>query len=548
MRINLIIIINSPSILKKNNMKKILQILDVSGWAIDELAKSIVKYNPQYEWKRLFLHPKDLEQGKINLEEVKKEIEWADLIDAHYWRTLSQLMDLIPEIRKKKILLTHHNEKNILSYDWKDVTAHMARTLYSKELLEKSYPDKKIFYTANTFDPEKFEWNEEYPPREQAVGYVGRIVPWKGLKEIAKACYELNYPLYVMGRMDKPSYYAEIPDEHKSVIKWDFFNCDEADKIEFYKSITIYVGNSGSGRETGPLGLVEAMAMGIPCVTTGAGIAKDICSDDVNCLMVDYGDEDQLQESIQTLMTTPALQARFRKNAWQTIRNYTHERGAMEYRRAFVELLNDRPLVSVIIPATWDRVEQVREILLSLNDQTYKSIEVLVIWDEISKTPALNRESYSFPIHEISTERDGYNLAMARNLGIIEASGKYLLFCDSRLKPEKEAIEIFVKNMPADKKEKVWIFGRKGGDKESFVENWSMIRRDHIIRAGMMNQSINRYGGMSQELRERFASQGFIFQYIPEAKADEMMKGSLTKEKRGDIIAMKNLLFKLNLY
>ena len=61
----------------------------------------------------------------------------------------------------------------------------------------------------------------------------------------------------------------------------------------------------------------------------------------------------------------------------------------------------------------------------------------------------------------------------------------------------------------------------------------------------MYNERINRYGGMSQEIRERFGTQGFKFVYLENARAREILRAQSIKNKRKDILKMKNLLWKL---
>lgn len=538
-------------------MKKILQICDVEGWAIDTLAKGIVKHNPHYDWKRIFLHPKDLEQGKYDLSIIKQDIMEADIIDAQYWRTLSQLMEMIPEIREKKIILTHHNEKNLLSYDWKDVNLHVAKTKYSVAELSKVYSPKSIVYIPNSFNPDIFSFIDDFNPPENIVGYVGRIAPWKGLKGVAEACYELGYPLMIMGKHDKPTYFSEIPQEHRDNIRWDFFNCPDDARVDFYKNITCYVGNSGSGREVGTLGFIEALAMGVPVITTRAGLADDIGIDDENMILVDYDDVDQLKESIQRVMESKGLQSRLRKAGWETIRNYNDERMALMYRKEFNKLMYDTSLVSVVVPATLDRLGQVDHIIESMRGQTYRNLEVVIVLDQaydgLEAVDKL-RDFYSkekFVVKVFTTNCEGgYNLAIARNIGVIESDGKFIMFCDSRIKPEKNAISEFLKVMYDQEqlsatKRPIWAFGDKGGNKEHFVENFSFIKRGDIIKAGMFLERITEYGAMSQELRERFASQGFLLKYCPEITAEQTIKSSLSPEKRKGIINSKNLLYKL---
>jgi glycosyltransferase involved in cell wall biosynthesis len=533
--------------------KKILQIVDVQGWAIDRLASAVVKHNTQFEWRRIFLHPRDLESGKIDLKPVIEAIEWCDAVDAQYWRVLSLLFDLVPLIRSKPIALTHHNEENLLSRDWKNVAIHIAKTKYSEgRLQEAGYKD--IRYIPNSFDPEVFKWNQEWPPAEPAVGYVGRIVDWKGLKEIARACKELGVKLYAMGKGNDMGYYDSIPEADRDNIDWSFFEYPDDRIAEFYQNITCYVCNSSPHREVGPLPLIEAMASGVPVISTPCGIARDIGKPRENMMIVPFGEYEVLKDSIREILESATTGNELRQAGWRTIKNFSDGVMARAYSDVFYDLLSGslKPWVSVIIPATYDRVDQVKEILKSLEAQTYPNIEALVVWDGENSSESKMGLQASFPLRELNISESGYNLAQARNLGVTEACGEVIVLCDSRFTPTPTGIAEFVKKLDDYRPEdKVWIFGDKvvkglPAGKKTFVENWSCISRKHLIDAGMFQERISEYGGMSQELRGRFMSQGFELVYCPEAKANEILKsGSKNLERRQSMIRMKELLFKL---
>lgn len=531
---------------------KILQIVDTYSWAIGTLAKAIQRYNQHLSWRSVEVHPKDLEQGKVDLGPIVDAVRACDVVDVQYWRTFSQLCELIPELKEKPVILTHHNEKNLLSYQWPKNVIHVAKTRHSEKVLRESYPDAYIAYIPNSYDHTRFKFNAEYPPKEKAVGYVGRIAPWKGLKEVARACRELGYPLMVMGKHDKMDYFGSIPEEDRANIDWSFFNCEDEARPEFYRHVTCYVGNSGGGREVGTLGLIEAMATGVPVVTTPSGLAADACEDDENAVVVDYDDYDGLREAISQVMESPSLQGRLRRKAWETIRGYNDERMAWQYRALLNTVLYRGPLVSVVIPTTPDRADRAASIVQALERQTYHDIEAVVVFDQCPEvTPELRCQvsSSKLAVKVLATgDQGGYSLAKARNLAVIEADGEYVMLNDSRLLPHPESVaELVAAARSLGKTEKAWVFGEKGGEKDTFVENFSLVRRDQLIEAGMFNERIDRYGGMSQELRVRFGRQGFKFGYTPAAKAEQMVHSTLTPEKRDGIVAMKNRLWKLKL-
>lgn len=520
---------------------KILQIVDVPYWAIGKLSASIRNYNPQFDWKVLYVHPKHVAE---HLEEVRKEIEWADIIDFQYWNTAKQLMEMLPELKEKKCILTHHNEKDLLSGDWFMMKAIVAETRRSEQILKEKYENVKFIPLA--VNMEEFKYNDRLP-NNKVVGYAGRVVPWKGLREIAKACYELGYRLLFMGKFDKPDYWNSIPPEHQAIIDMGYLECPDDDRSRFYSELDVFVQNSSAGRETGTLPLMEAMACGVPVVTTPAGIAADICEDQENAVIVGFDDYENLKQSLKLLMENAELKEKIRRNAWQTIKNFTEEQRAWEYQKLYHEVYDPiHPLVSVIIPLTPDRFAQVAEIIKALEAQTYKHIEAVVIGDQGVIHGMKN--TTSIPVKELSTKLiGGYNLAMARNIGVIEAQGKYLVFCDSRMKPKPDAIEKFVRALIENDDKKIWFFGNKGYIKNTFVENFSAVKRQDFINAGMMNERMDTYGGLSQEIRARFGSQGFKFELLNEAQAEQLSGSHMSIERRMQIIKSKLKLWKMHL-
>ena len=179
---------------------RILQIVDTKNWAIGHLADIPVRHLPHFHFKTLYIHPREVNDRAVD--QVREWLDWADIVDFQYWNTARQLLDLIPELKNKKSILTHHNQKDLLGYDWRSITKHVVHTQYAAHVLQEAGYDN-VSIIPYGFDLDYFSYREELN-KEKVVGYVGRIVPWKGLKEIARACFELGYKLMIMGKMDKP--------------------------------------------------------------------------------------------------------------------------------------------------------------------------------------------------------------------------------------------------------------------------------------------------------------------------------------------------------
>ncbi|WP_027308882.1 glycosyltransferase family 2 protein [Caloramator sp. ALD01] len=101
----------------------------------------------------------------------------------------------------------------------------------------------------------------------------------------------------------------------------------------------------------------------------------------------------------------------------------------------------EKPLVSVIIPF-YSGIDWLREALNSVQKQTYKNIEVLVINDGSKENISCINKIYDLNIKIINKENGGP--ASARNLGIEKASGKYIAFLDSDdlWLPDKLSVQI----------------------------------------------------------------------------------------------------------
>jgi glycosyltransferase involved in cell wall biosynthesis len=357
---------------------KILQILDTKKWAIGHLADSIVKYNPHFKWKVLEVHPREVEQ---HIEEVRALLDWPDVIQFEYWNTARQLLEAIPELKQKKCILTHHNQKDLLAADWSCMRRIVCHTNKSVQVLMSDGNYENVDLIPYGFNLEYFKFNPNYT-EELSVGYCGRIVPWKGLKEIARACYELGYPLKIMGKMDKVSYWDEIPLEHKENMDLSFMNAEDDDRRDFYYNIGVYVGYSADGREEGTMPFQEAMACGAPILTTPSGVAADILIDSNNAVITPFEDYEALKANLKMLMEDRKLREFLREEAWHTIKNYTDERMAKSYEKVIYKANSDQTLVSVIIATTPNRIIETEKILESLQKQDYKNIEAVVVFDQ----------------------------------------------------------------------------------------------------------------------------------------------------------------------
>lgn len=540
---------------------KILFVPDVKEWAIGHLVQAKVNHLTQHDCDIFAVHPRE---ATARAEEFLQHVKWfkPDVIVYEYFRSCEQLINAKPELKEYKSVLVHHNQRDkaLFHADWNELGIDWIVTHTNKCRMKLEQAGYKNVQTINHgIDLDFFKFND-VEPKVPVIGYVGRIVPWKGLKEIAEVAQELGYYVQVMGKQDSPEYWNSIP---KEPLLFDYFNCSDEQRVEAYHNMTIYVGNSEDDYEEGTLPYLEAMACGVPVVTTPNGVANDIAQHGRNALIVPFKDKEALKEAIATAMEDVELRKELRKGGWETVKTMTESKMAYEYGLMLNKLVYEHPLVSVVIPTTFSRKEETMRIINALENQSYREIEAIVVWDEdlegfsdfyeerIRKfhefvgKPATDK--LRIPVKHLCTnnETGDYGLAKARNMGIIEAEGEYILFNDSRLLPDENAVKMFVTASELLGHKKIWYFGDKGGGKRAFVENFSFVRREQIVTAGMFCERIDRYGGMSQEIRTRWIKQGGLFEMVDTAQAEAMMSSGITEGKRRDIVDMKFLLLKM---
>ena len=104
------------------------------------------------------------------------------------------------------------------------------------------------------------------------------------------------------------------------------------------------------------------------------------------------------------------------------------------------------PLVSVIIP-TYNSGRTIRQCLESLRKQTYKNIEIIIV-DKFSKDKTIEiAKKYNVKIIQSNAE-----MSEARNIGLKEAKGKYILFIDADMILSPKVIEECVKLAEKDER------------------------------------------------------------------------------------------------
>lgn len=256
-------------------MKHIAMIYDVKGWAFWNKAESLQKHLK--DWYRISLrHFSERERNGIDL---------------FVFFSPGSMISFKPKAEPLICGIASHNEKYLEIVSRHEVTFTNDRRLFG----QLSNPNK--FYLPNGVDTEHFTGTFRILPQKRSlrIGIVGNIAlkEHKGHKrilDITSALRSRGFNVQVNGLWVDPCKSLKNKNQMR----------------DYYRDVDVFVVSSVS--ECTPNPLLEAMAMGIPCVSNDTGMASQLIESGVSGFLVDdYNDLDAYVGAISRLMTEPGL-------------------------------------------------------------------------------------------------------------------------------------------------------------------------------------------------------------------------------------------------
>jgi glycosyltransferase involved in cell wall biosynthesis len=168
-------------------------------------------------------------------------------------------------------------------------------------------------FQASTLSKE--EAKKKYNLAGNIILSAGRLVPWKGFRMLIKILPKLAsvnqfFQLVIVGDgPDRKNLEAMIRNmglERKVHLVGKKSRADLADYIAAADLFILNTGYEGFSHQ-----VLEAMAAGIPLITTNAGGNKEVIHQGQNGFMVKYNDEFNLIEVIRATWNSPEMRERF---------------------------------------------------------------------------------------------------------------------------------------------------------------------------------------------------------------------------------------------
>jgi glycosyltransferase involved in cell wall biosynthesis len=186
--------------------------------------------------------------------------------------------------------------------------------------------DTDRFSRITAFEKQSLRQTLVIPRKGIIITYAGRLVSYKGLPlllrvaEVIQSEFDhVGFVLIGSGGFDMHN----CEDELKKFVKAkgleeSIYFAGEVDNVhEYLQASDIFV--LPSEEDAFPLALVEAMACGLPVISTPVGGIKEIITDRQNGLLVQARDFQQLYQVISGLIGDPTLSASLGTAAVQTV-------------------------------------------------------------------------------------------------------------------------------------------------------------------------------------------------------------------------------------
>ena len=206
----------------------------------------------------------------------------------------------------------------------------------------------KVIYNGTDFRPfdlEKEEARKKIGIPGHIILSIGRLVPWKGFKMLIKVMPELvkeyNFArLVIIG--DGPEMESlEIMKNNMGLSNKVYLvgKKSQEDLKMYLAAADIFVLNTAY--EGFSHQILEAMAAGVPIVTTNAGGNPELIKQGENGFMVKYNDELNLTEAIKGIFDNDDIREKFIEEGKKTAGKFTVQKMADETINLFNSLIPD---------------------------------------------------------------------------------------------------------------------------------------------------------------------------------------------------------------
>jgi glycosyltransferase involved in cell wall biosynthesis len=232
------------------------------------------------------------------------------------------------------------------------------------ELTSQGVKPGLIYSIPNSVDAKKFcpvsisqkysLWEKlNFPKKKMIITYSGRLVSYKGLpllvgvaQKILREFKDVGFVLVGSGGIDIHNCEAELKEYViTNGLEDSIYFPGQVDNVhEYLQASDVFV--SPTEKDAFPLALIEAMACGLPVISTPVGGIQEIITDRQNGLLVEPRNFQQLEGAICALLADTAFRGSLGKAAAHTVKErYCEEIVTAKYAELFSNALRPEGFV-----------------------------------------------------------------------------------------------------------------------------------------------------------------------------------------------------------
>ena len=229
---------------------------------------------------------------------------------------------------------------------WENSEHIVANSPSLKGVAERFCPHKKIEVITNGVDSEVFYPLLTKAPNQKEVQllYLSRLTLQKGIWTLIKALgilkqrNVLNFKLTVVGE-------GHLKDEMFSLInkfglqeRVDFIGWKKLEELpDIYRISDIFI--LPSVMEGMSSVILQAMACGLPIITSRVKGNTELVEDNYNGLMAEYNNAEEFADAIEKLIKVPELRVKMGRNSFEKSKKFLWENIAKQYLELYEKTL-----------------------------------------------------------------------------------------------------------------------------------------------------------------------------------------------------------------
>ena len=200
-----------------------------------------------------------------------------------------------------------------------------------EKLVEWGAPEKKIKIVPSFYLDKGILTSQHAPPVIYDVSFCARLVPNKGLKELIQAIGKLSSArLVVIGSGPERERCEKLSKSLGLENRVTFLGWLPNLEAVIGAILSSYIFVMPSKSEGGPRSLLEAMACGMPVISTRVGVAPEVIKEGVNGIFT-TGTPDDMAQKIRMLLNDELLRKKMSAEATKILEKYERNKCIEDY-------------------------------------------------------------------------------------------------------------------------------------------------------------------------------------------------------------------------